>query len=157
MCVCVCMYVYLYCLIPCTLSCVLIWPCHLPCSVLFSVTYSPRNLLCDINTPALMMGVIFFVFLTFALLGGGLLRTPFLFLSRLSKNGGVARCFWHTLSYIFSAHVVKISDPSQVTQGEVTRSRQVTSPHKKFEYYSTLHRLNDCLETFSNCYKKQCL
>ena len=41
----------------------------------------------------------------------------------------------------------------QVTQGQVTRSRQVTSSHKKFECSSKLHRLNDCLETFSNWYK----
>ena len=46
---------------------------------------------------------------------------------------------------------------TQVTQGQVTRSRQLTSPHKKFECSSTLHWLNDCLETFSDCYKQQCL
>ena len=41
---------------------------------------------------------------------------------------------------------------TQATQGQVTRSRQVTSPHKKFECSSTLHRLNDSLETFRDCY-----
>ena len=44
---------------------------------------------------------------------------------------------------------------TQVTQGQVTRPRQVTSPRNKFECSSTLHRLNDCLETFSDCYKKE--
>ena len=34
---------------------------------------------------------------------------------------------------------------TQVTQGQVTRSRQVTSPHKKFKCSSTLHRQNGCL------------
>ena len=46
---------------------------------------------------------------------------------------------------------------TQVTQGQVTRSRQVTSPHKTFECSSTLHQLNDCLETFSICYNHEYL
>ena len=44
---------------------------------------------------------------------------------------------------------------TQVTQGQVTRSHQVTSPRKKLECSSKLHRLNDCLATFSDCYSNR--
>ena len=48
--------------------------------------------------------------------------------SRLSKNGGAARRrFWHTLSYIFSAHVVKISDPGHARSGHQVTSSDLTS------------------------------
>ena len=40
----------------------------------------------------------------------------------------------------------------RVTQGQVTRSRQVTSSDKKFECSSKLHRLNECLGTFNDWY-----
>ena len=49
---------------------------------------------------------------------------------RYIKNGVVpCRCFWHTYSYICSTNVAKFRTP--VSQGQVTRSRQVTSHHKK--------------------------
>ena len=46
---------------------------------------------------------------------------------------------------------------TQVTQGHVTRSRQVTSPYKSLNVRQSYTRPNDCLETFSDCYKQQCL
>ena len=47
---------------------------------------------------------------------------------RLSKKGGaVCRHFWHTLSYIFSAHVVKIADPGHARSGHQVTSSDLTS------------------------------
>ena len=54
---------------------------------------------------------------------GGLLRTPSVF-SILSKNGG---CFWHTLSYIFSAHITKMSNPGHARSGHQVTSSDLTS------------------------------
>ena len=61
-------------------------------------------------------------------LAGRLLRTPLRFFSRLSKNDGAQRrCFWHTLSYIFSAHVVEILDPGHARSGHQVTSSDLTS------------------------------
>ena len=73
------------------------------------------------------------------------------FISRLLENSGTQRRgFWHTLSCIFPAHVVRISDPGHVRAGHQVTSSEVTSPYKKLECLSKLHQLNDCLETFSD-------
>ena len=66
--------------------------------------------------------------LTFALLGGGVVETPPSVFSTLSKNGGAQRRrFWYTLLYIFSAHVVKISDPGHARSGHQVTSSDLTS------------------------------
>ena len=62
---------------------------------------------------------------------GGVFEPPPLRLFADSWKTAALRRFWHSCSYIFSAHFAKISDP--VTHGQVTRSRQVTSPQKNFE------------------------
>ena len=54
------------------------------------------------------------------------------------KQRHVAPPLWHTCLYIFSAHV-KISD--QITQGQVTRSRQVTSLQKSL---NASHSYTEC-------------
>ena len=73
--------------------------------------------------------------------GGGLLRAPLpsFFQMRTAVFGTAYHASFPHMLYEFQ---------TQVTQGQVTWSRQVTSPHKKFECSSKLHGLNDCLETF---------
>ena len=85
--------------------------------------------------------------------GGGLLRTHLRFFPdcKKKKRGEQRRRFCTPYLTSFPYMLCKLQ--TQVTQDQVTRSRQVTSPHKKFEWSSKLHRLNDCLETFSDWYK----
>ena len=52
--------------------------------------------------------------------GGGVVENP-------PPSGGARRRFWHTLSYIFSAHVVKISDPGHAKSGHQVTSSDLTS------------------------------
>ena len=90
------------------------------------------------------------------ILGGGCWELPLPFFSRLSKNGGTAAAVFDTPYHTSFPHIL-CKFQTQVMQGQVTRSRQVTSPHKKFECLSKLRRLNDRLETFRKCYKQQYL
>ena len=84
--------------------------------------------------------------LTFAQLGRTTLR-----LFRLSKNGAAFSAhlvihLFHTCCENFRPGLRKARSPGHVKW-----------PHKKFECSSTLHRLNDRLETFSDCYKQEYL
>ena len=74
-----------------------------------------------------------------------------IFFSDCQKTAGLCAEIFCT-SYHASVPHMLWKFKIQVTQGQVTRSRQTTSPHKKFECSSTLHRLNDCLETFNDWY-----
>ena len=53
---------------------------------------------------------------------------PLCFFSRLPENSGPQRHrFWHTLSYIFSAYVVNLSDPGHTRSGHQVASSDLTS------------------------------
>ena len=59
---------------------------------------------------------------------GGCLNTPPAVFRRYLKNGGAERRrFWHTCSCIFSAHVVKISDPGHLRSGHQVTPSDLTS------------------------------
>ena len=79
---------------------------------------------------------------------GGCLNTP--------PPSGFSPTVFGTAIHTFYPHTLW-KFQSQVTQGQVTRSRQVTSPQKNLECSSSLHRMNDHLETFSNWYPYQYL
>ena len=82
----------------------------------------------------------------------GVVETPSGFSSRMSKAAALHATVFGTPYYKLFTHMLW-KFQTQVTQGQVTRPRQVTSPHKKFECSSKLHRLNDCLQSFSGWYK----
>ena len=63
--------------------------------------------------------------------------TPFSFFAYITVSFG-------TPIHISSPHML-LTFSTKVTQGQVTRSRQVTSPQKKFECSSLLHRLTNRL------------
>ena len=88
--------------------------------------------------------------------GGGVVETPLCFFPDCQKTAALCAAVFGTPYNTSFPHMLW-KFQTQVTQGQVTRSRQVTSPHQKFEYSPTLHRLNDCLETFSDCYKQEYL
>ena len=54
--------------------------------------------------------------------------------------------------HVFIPHMLH-KFQTQVTQGQVTSQRQVTSPHNELECSSLLHQLNEWLETISHWYK----
>ena len=83
---------------------------------------------------------------------GGCLNTPIRFFVNNLKTAARSAAVFGTPYHASFSHML-LKFQTQVTQGQVIRSRQVTSPHKKFECSSTPHRWNDCLETFRDCYK----
>ena len=64
--------------------------------------------------------------------GGGLLRLPREF-SALSEDDGARTPVLGTPVHAFYSHMWKFQ--TQVARGQVTRSRQVTSTHKKFAFF----------------------
>ena len=112
----------------------------------FPSVLQTRTVVVCVEKRDMLQYILFSLFcLTFALMGG--CWDPLRFFPDCR--------FWHTLSYIFSAYVVKILDPGHPRSGH--QIRQVTTPHKKFRCSSKLRRLNNCLETFSDWYKYKCI
>ena len=90
--------------------------------------------------------------LTLALMGSW---EPPSFFPDYQKTAACSTAVFGTPYHASFSHMTwKISDRGYARSGHQFTSKYLTS--KKFEWSSKLHRLNHCLETFSNWYKQQC-